>query len=254
MPYHRRVDHLDHCDALAVEVNRFADVLRDTPLSTPIPTCPGWTAFDLTEHLGTVHRWAEHLVRAQASERIPSHAMEFSHGPVNANWIREGGVQLCSTLLSGDPGATMWAWGEDQHLKFWSRRQLHETLVHRMDLELSKGTIPESAPEVAADAIDEFLVNLKRAANFSPQVSQLRGNGELLRMTTIDQEKTWVVEFQPDGFALIESGELPTAEFVGHANDLLLLLYRRVPLSDSSVKVLGDVEVAEFWLAHSALE
>jgi len=248
------VDHLDHCDALAVEVSHFAGVLRDTPLSTPVPSCPGWTAFDLTEHLGTVHRWAEHLVRARASERIPSHVMEFSRGPVNADWIREGGDQLCSTLRAGDPGATMWAWGDDQHLKFWSRRQLHETLVHRMDLELSKGATPECAPEIAADAIDEFLVNLKKAAVFSPRVSQLRGNGERLRMTTIDQGRTWIVDFQPDGFELIESDELPTAEMVGHASDLLLLLYRRVPLSDSSVKVLGDVETAEFWLAHSALE
>ncbi|MHB8380078.1 MAG: maleylpyruvate isomerase family mycothiol-dependent enzyme [Acidimicrobiales bacterium] len=248
------MDHLEHCDALALEVGRFADVLRDTPLSTPVPTCPGWTALELTEHVGSVHRWAEHLVRVQANERIPSDVMEFSRGPISAHWIREGGVQLCSTLRLGDPEAAMWAWGEDQHLKFWSRRQLHETLVHRMDLELSTGATPTSAPGVAADAIDEFLVNLKRAAYFSPQVRELRGNGEHVRMTTIDQEKTWIIELQPDGFVLIESDERPTAEFVGHANELLLLLYRRVPLSRSSVKVLGDAELAEFWLAHSALE
>ncbi len=248
------MNHLEHTEALADEVTRFVDQLNDTSSNIPIPSCPGWTASDLVEHLGTVHRWAEHLVRVQASERIPSDVMDFSRGPVNADWIREGGVQLCSTLRSGDPNATMWAWGEDQHLRFWSRRQLHETLVHRMDLELSVGANPESSPEIAADAIDEFLVNLARAAHFSPRVSQLHGDGQILRMTTIDQENTWTVELQPSGFELIASDALPTAEFVGHATELLLLLYRRTSISDTGVKILGDVELAEFWLSHSALE
>lgn len=248
------MNHLEHCDALTHEVNLFAERLDDTPSSTPIPSCPGWTVSDLAEHLGTVHRWAEHLVRVQASERIPSDVMEFSRGPVNADWIREGGVQLGSTLRSGDPDATMWAWGEDQHLKFWSRRQLHETFVHRMDLEICVGANPKSSPEIAADAIDELLVNLAKAAYFSPHVGQLRGDGQILRMSTIDQEMTWAIELQPEGFSLIVSDELPTAEFVGHATELLLLLYRRTSMSDTNVKILGDVELAEFWLAHSALE
>ena len=123
-----------------------------------------------------------------------------------------------------------------------------------MDLELSVGAHPETSPEIAADAIDEFLGNLAGAAYFSPQVGQLRGEGQILRMTTIDQEATWSVELQPRAFALVVTDSLPTAEFIGHATELLLLLYRRTSISDTSVKVLGDVQLAEFWLAHSALE
>jgi hypothetical protein len=26
----------------------------------------------------------------------------------------------------------MWAWGPDKHARFWSRRMLHETAVHRV--------------------------------------------------------------------------------------------------------------------------
>jgi uncharacterized protein (TIGR03083 family) len=248
------VNHLDHCDALADEVNRFANALSESPVDTPVPSCPGWTASDLAEHLGTVHRWAEHLVRGQANERIASDVMEFSRGPVNADWIREGGDQLCSTLRAGDPNAIMWAWGEDQHLKFWSRRQLHETLVHRMDLELSVGANPESTPDIACDAIDEFLINLARAAHFSPQVRQLRGDGQLLRMTATDHDGTWTVELGPSGFELSAKQEVPTAEFVGPATELLLVLYRRLSISNTSVEVRGDEGLAEFWLAHSALE
>ncbi|HVA53901.1 MAG TPA: maleylpyruvate isomerase family mycothiol-dependent enzyme [Acidimicrobiales bacterium] len=246
--------HLDHCDALTDEVNRFALVLSATPSDTPVPSCPGWTTADLAEHLGTVHRWAEHLVRARATERIASDVMEFSRGPVTAQWIREGGAQLCSTLRSSDPNVAMWAWGEDQHLKFWSRRQLHETLVHRMDLELAVGLAPHASAEIASDAIDEFLVNLARAAYFSPRVTQLRGDGQLIRMSTIDSQRTWTVELGPDGFSMIERDETATVQFEGPAAELLLALYRRVPISKTSVDVVGDERWAAFWLDHSALE
>lgn len=248
------MDHPQHCDALDVEVTRFADILSDTSLDTPVPSCPGWTVSDLSEHLGTVHRWTEHLVRVQAAERIPSHAMGLSHGPVSAEWMREGGSQLSSTLRAGNPDAPMWAWGEDQHVKFWSRRQLHETLVHRMDLELSNGATPASSPEVAADAIDEFLVNLAAAAHFSPRIRELRGDGERLSISTADLDRAWTIELQPEGFALVQSEDSPTSELLGDATELLLLLYRRVPRTDSRVTVRGDSTLADFWLEHSALE
>ena len=59
-----------------------------------------------------------------------------------------------------DPGSSMWAWGADQHARFWSRRQLHETLVHRCDLELAQSGRPSVPAHLAADTIDEFLDNL----------------------------------------------------------------------------------------------
>ncbi|HEV3268976.1 MAG TPA: maleylpyruvate isomerase family mycothiol-dependent enzyme [Acidimicrobiales bacterium] len=248
------MDHLEHCDALADEIARFADTLGETPLSTPVTSCPGWTVADLSEHLGTVHRWAEHLVRVQAPERIPSNTMGLSHGPVSAQWMRQGGLTLGSTLRASDPDAAMWAWGDDQHVRFWSRRQLHETLVHRMDLELSIGATPTSSPVIATDAIDEFLVNLSRAAYFSPRVRDIRGDGERLKLSTTDQKSTWMIEFQPDGFNLVEGDGQPTAELIGGSTELLLLLYRRVPRTDSSVKVRGDTGLVDFWLDHSALE
>jgi len=148
----------------------------------------------------------------------------------------------------------MWAWGEDQHVKFWSRRQLHETLVHRMDLELSNGATPASSPEVAADAIDEFLVNLAAAAHFSPRIRELRGDGERLSISTADLDRAWTIELQPEGFALVQSEDSPTSELLGDATELLLLLYRRVPRTDSRVTVRGDSTLADFWLEHSALE
>src|SRR5271157_1494883 len=169
------MDHLEHCDLLAIEIERFAALLETASPSTPVPSCPGWTVDNVALHLGTVHRWAEHLVRFRAGARIPSSEMGLDEGPADGEWIRLGGAALLGTLRASDPADPMWAWGSDQHVRFWSRRQLHETLVHRFDLEIAGGHRPAAAAHVAADTIDEFLVNLARAEYFSPKVALLRG-------------------------------------------------------------------------------
>ena len=150
-----------------------------------------------TVHLGTVHRWAEHLVRARAPKRISSSDMALGEPHPSAPWLRAGGEALVATLRAADPDAPMWAWGADQHVRFWSRRQLHETLVHRTDAELALGRAPGAEPAVAVDAIDEFLVNLKGAAAFSPEVRNIRGDGELLSFRATDEDREWSVEFAP---------------------------------------------------------
>ena len=133
-----------------------------------MPTCPGWSIGDLTKHLGTVHRWAERLVRVRAPQRIASGEMGLGKPRPTAEWLRSGGEVLVETLapptrrLPCGPGEPTSA------VRFWSRRQLHETLVHRLDVELALGRAPAAPPAVAADAIDEFLVNLSDAAYFSP--------------------------------------------------------------------------------------
>ncbi|HTW09903.1 MAG TPA: maleylpyruvate isomerase N-terminal domain-containing protein, partial [Acidimicrobiales bacterium] len=168
------MDHVEHCSLLAAEIERFALAIDGLPLDLPVPSCPGWAVSDLTLHLGKVHRWAENLVRLRAPERIPGPRGDLEP---TASWVRDGGTALVATLRAADPDAGMWAWGVDQHVRWWSRRQLHETLVHRMDADLAAGAAPRADAAVAADAIDEFLVNLGAAAYFSPKVKELKGDG-----------------------------------------------------------------------------
>lgn len=174
------MDHQERCTLLEDEVARLAGAMAAVGLATPVPSCPGWTVADLGLHLGTVHRWAEGLVRTRAQRRIGSSGDVLDEGPPGPEWIREGGAALLATLRAADPDAPMWAWGPDRHVRFWSRRMLHETLVHRMDVELAGGCEPRVASPVAADAIDELLVNLPSAAHFSPGVRDLRGDGQRL--------------------------------------------------------------------------
>jgi len=81
-------------------------------------------------------------------------------------------MKLVATLLAADPMMKCGV-GRDQHVRFWSRRQLHETLVHRMDLEFAAEVIPQAEPAIAIDAIDEFLSNIEKSGNYSPELALL---------------------------------------------------------------------------------
>src|SRR5579863_4338239 len=146
------LNHVECCDALEIEVGRFASAMSSMSRDDEIPTCPGWNVVDLAEHLGLIHRWAEELVRLRSPERIRRERSVADRDTVSPEWIRDGGDRLVATLRQADPDDAMWAWGPDQHVRFWSRRQLHETLVHRTDLELAAHLDPSVEPVIAIDA------------------------------------------------------------------------------------------------------
>jgi len=246
------VNHLEHCDALELEVARFADVLASVDHTTSVASCPGWTVGDVAEHLGLVHRWATALVERRAPARISFGELGLTSAVATPRWIEDGGSVLVATLRACDPDVAMWSWGLDQHARFWSRRQLHETLVHRMDIELAVGRTPEAPSDLAIDAIDEFLVNLGSARRFSPDVEELRGHGERIGFHVLDRDARWTATLLEDRFVVANDDGDVDAELTGRALDLLLTLYRRTPLA-AAVAIEGDRRLVDFWIDHSAL-
>ena len=106
-------------------------------------------------------------------------------------------LQRCARA---DPDASMWVWGADPHVRFWSRRMLHETTVHRIDAELAFERDPDVDADVAADGIDELFENLPAAANFAPKVAALRGDGESMQLEGTDADFHRLVRLEPNGF------------------------------------------------------
>lgn len=247
------MDHVEYCAALDAEVSQFATTMSSLSLHDEIATCPGWTVVDLAEHLGVIHRWAEVLVRRRSLERLARESLK-STDVVSPAWIEEGGKQLVATLLSADPNDEMWAWGLDQHVRFWSRRQLHETLVHRMDLELAGGRQPLAEPDVALDAVDEFLANIEKVGKHSPDLAALRGHGERLAFRDRESGRLWSITFDEDGFRVSNDGDQFDAEIIGAPVDLLLVILGRRKVDSSDVEVVGQRQLIDFWLAHSQFD
>ena len=245
------MDHIENCKALTIEVARFANVMSSLALDEDVPTCPGWTVVDLAEHLGVIHRWAEELVRLRSPDRLARESLA-NRDDVSPAWIESGGRTRVATLLAADPNERMWAWGLDQRVRFWSRRQLHETLVHRMDLDLAAHAIPWAEPAISLDAVDEYLTNIEKVAKNSPERSLLRGHGEKLAFRDGDAGSLWSITLGEDGFSVSNNEDHFDAELVTSPINLLLVILGRRDLEQEEVEVIGDRSLVEFWLAHSA--
>jgi uncharacterized protein (TIGR03083 family) len=149
----------------------------------------------------------------------------------------------------------MWAWGADQHVRFWVRRMLFETLLHRVDAELALGLRPAVDRELAADGVDEFLVNLPFAAFFAPETANLRSSGgdRTIRFSCADLDREWLVRLRADGFGLDQEAAAPAdATVSGSAEDLLLLVYGRLDLGAGRFQLEGDEQLLALWFANSS--
>jgi uncharacterized protein (TIGR03083 family) len=241
-------------ETLAAEVERLAAIVEGDDLVAAVPTCPPWTLRDLLEHIGGVHRWAAAHVRLLSPRRIPSGEMDLgipTEAKEFSDWLRAGRDVLTETFRNADPDASMWAWGADKHARFWPRRMLHETAVHRADAELALGIRPEIRADVAYDGVDEFLDNLPHAEYFAPNVVKLRGDGETVALRAPGAE--WLVTLQPDAFTWShETTVNPSATVEASPEDLLLFVYGRRKPGDR-VSASGSDEVLGRWIANSTL-
>lgn len=249
---------VDHRTAVVAETARFVAAVKGTDLATAVPSCPGWTLADLIKHTGSVQRWFSVLLRARIQEpprkrevdlRLPDQEDGY------VDWLAESATVAADAFAATDPNLPMWAWGVDQHARFWARRMLFETLLHRTDAELALGLRPTIDRPVAVDGIDEFLVNLPFATFFAPKVANLRGPDKTIRFRTTDGGDDWLVRLRPDGFGLEDTHPTPdTADATvrGTAADLLLLVYGRLRHDAEALAHEGDEVLLAHWFANSA--
>ena len=237
-----------------------AEAVRGVDPETRVPTCPDWSVAQLVKHTGTVHRWSTQMVRDLATERLDTRTLDLGlpdDAFGYADWLAAGAEPLASVFGAADPDAPMWAWGADQHARFWFRRMLHETTVHRTDVEIATGRQPRIAAEVAVDAVDELLENLPHARYFRPRVEELRGEGQSIALRTTDSDDSWLIHLAGDGFHWERAGARgtmnATVSVAAPADALTLLLYGRAVPRDGEHEVVGDEKLLARWLECSAL-
>jgi uncharacterized protein (TIGR03083 family) len=244
---HRLTDDA-YCAAIETEIERIVALAREVDPQAVVPPCPDWTARDLFVHLGGVHRWAEYLVRGTLERPVGPDAVGVDPpgDDALADWLADGGASLVKTLRAADPDGPMWAWGADQHVRFWSRRQLHETAVHRADAELALSRAPVIEAGVAVDGVDEFLENLP-CARWAPGLQQLRGDGETIALRS--PQTSWLITLEPGGFTWRHTEDATgDATVEGTASELLLFVWGRC-----SKPAHGDEALLARWVAGSKI-
>lgn len=209
-----------------------AAVARDN--HAPVAACPGWLVGDLAAHIGHVHRWATEIVGSRSTEPVKLVPTPVPSGDDLAGWVAEGADDLVALLAAADLDEPVWTFGPPPTVRFWPRRQAHETTMHAWDAGAAVGAAPSIPADLAADGIDETVSTVVPMAH---RRSRAPGAGESFGFVQTDGPGLWDLRFGPDGVSA-SAAVPPDIVLTGRAEDLLLVLWRRRPLE--AVDLDGD--------------
>ncbi|WP_405869055.1 maleylpyruvate isomerase family mycothiol-dependent enzyme [Streptomyces sp. NBC_00005] len=257
--------HDRYCDQIAHQVAGLrAVVTSGTDLSATVPTCPDWSLEQLVRHMGGALRWVELLVRTRAQEHVPDERVPMHDGPEARGdaaaldaWLGETGEMVVGTLREAGPDAKVWGWAGTPSSGFWARRMTHEITVHRADATLTAGLPYDVAPDVAADALDEWLEIVEYIQRNVPHraANEFHGPGRAIHLHATDTapelNAEWIVELLEDGVAWRRGHERATVALRGPLTSVLLAFFRRLPLNSPELEIVGERELLEFWLERA---
>ncbi len=200
---------------------------------------------DVVGHLSGVQRWAT-LLSANPGKWIRRREMDPApNGPGVLAWYAAGVEPMLAAFDGTDLEVTVNTWAGERPRAWWLRRLLHETAVHRWDIDAAS-TRADGAepihPEVATDGVDELF------ENFLPLVAdRFAGAGETMHLHATDAEGEWLVHFDADGTTVEREHAKGDVAVRAGASDLLLLLWNRLPVSSSRFETFGDTSIVDRW-------
>lgn len=253
------MDVATQVEALQLEGRRMAEAAGATDPDTPVPTCPDWVVRDLVRHTGAVHRWATGIVATPRTEYgdvgLDDVVDTWPSDAELVEWFRSGHAALVRALSDAPPDLECFTFlrGAPSPLAHWSRRQAHETGIHRVDTELAAGVaLSPFDAAVAVDGVDELL------CAFVPR----RGTGlraerpTALRVRSTDGDASteagtaWLLRIDGAGVSAARAGAGEEVEVActvsGAAQDLYLALWNRGRRERLTVE--GDADVLDLFL------
>lgn len=224
---------------VALAAERFATGLATADPAAEVPACPGWTVTDLVAHLGNVHTWVAAIVASGGPVEEP---VQRPGGVPLDQWYAARASHLLQVLADSDPDAPCWNFARvDEVAGFWRRRQLHEVLMHLVDLDQAHGRGTDLEPATCADGVSEtFEV-------FGPRLHARGVRVDLaapVSLVASDTGDVWTLHPVDDGPPSVSRGA-PVADRVdGTAAQLWQRLWKR----GDDVTVSGDADLVAGFL------
>ncbi|THA50565.1 maleylpyruvate isomerase family mycothiol-dependent enzyme [Streptomyces sp. A1136] len=229
-----------------------AAVAAAPSLDAQVPTCPGWTLFDLVKHLGGGDRYWAAIVGAGPADAPPAEAtaaraaLELSRErEALPAWLSASTQLLLSALREAGPESGCWTWWPASQSPQTSggvaRHRAQETAVHTYDAQLTGGA-PQPLPvEPALDGVEEFLFTVCATQSAWPHKPTAfdfhAAEGRSWRLT-VDGDGARSTRITAPTSATGEDSDAAGASIYGTASELVLYLYDRIQAE--SLHVDGD--------------
>ncbi|MEU9192774.1 maleylpyruvate isomerase family mycothiol-dependent enzyme [Streptomyces hundungensis] len=245
----------------------FRSVVAAAPgLDAQVPSCPGWTLFDLVKHLGGGDRFWAAIVGAGPADAPPAEAVAGraalevpQEREALLSWLDASTQLLLNALREAGPESGCWTWWpasqSPQTCGGTARHRVQETAVHTYDAQLSVGA-PQPLPvELALDGVEEFLFTVCGTPSAWPH-----------KPTAFDfhatEGRSWRLSVDGDGArtsripaptpATGEDSDAAGASVHGTASELVLYLYDRIQAD--SLHVDGDAGLLDLLRAWEPAE
>ena len=259
--------------ALQDHTARLAESALAAGPDAPVPTASGWSAADVVEHLGQTQHWVAEILERRITDptQLPSEMAAMPADPQSwPDWLGESAGRAAAAASDAALAAPVFNAAADERTggQFWLHSLVNEAVIHGFDAAAAAAGSAAAAADsydidadVAAELITNHLAMLTSptwAARRSDSADTLRGNGETLHWHATDGSNldgNWLIERRPGGASWQHRNDPADVTIQGPAGSLLLILTRRLPLTDghaANVTIEGDVDLVRHWVEHTA--
>jgi uncharacterized protein (TIGR03083 family) len=243
---------VDFRAALLDQTRDFGELIRSADPSTPVPTCPDWTLNKLLKHVGRGNRWAAQIIAERRPEALDPRDVREGKPPDDLDaaidWLNKG-AQLIIDAVDRVGSDRVWTFIGPRPAGWWIRRRLHEVTVHRADAAIATGKGLDLSPELAADAISEWVELMANKA------TNPLDRGHTIHLHATDGELgptgEWTINHDDDGVWWSHNHGKGSVALRGPVTELLLAITRRRQATDAGVEVFGDGAVWDRWLERT---
>lgn len=252
--------------AIIEHTRRLAESAAAAGPDAAVPTTPEWTITNLVEHVGQTQNWVAEIIERRITDptQLPTEAAALPADPRQWEaWLSQSAQRVADALSDDAMDAPVFNAAADGRTgtRFWMSSVLNETVVHGFDGDNAAGRPADIAPDIAAALIGNHLAMLTSPTwelQRSESAHAIRGTGQTLQLLatdTADGTGAWFVERRPDGAAWQPGTKPADVTVTGSAQSLLLVLTRRLPLTDretTKITIEGDAGIVRHWLDNTA--